>query len=232
MTSGFTGFPTGTVTFFEELSAHNERAWFEANKARYEADVLDPARSFVSAMGQRLAPLAPGIVADGRTNRSVFRIYRDTRFSKDKTPYKTHLGLWLWEGDRPRMECSGFYFHLEPPKLMVGAGLYQFSKPMLQAYRDAVDEDPAGGELAAIAADLVASGATLGGQSYARVPNGYAKDHPRADLLRHGGLYAGIEVPIPPELHQPALVDWCAERFERLVPLHRWLNQMIARVEA
>lgn len=225
----FSGFPAGTVTFFQELAAHNERSWFEANKARYQADVLDPARAFVEALGERLLAVAPGIIADGRMNQSLFRIYRDTRFSKDKTPYKTNLGLWLWEGARPRMECSGFYFHLEPSSLMLGVGMYELSKPLLLAYRAAVDD--AGEELAEIAARIEAAGARLGGQTFARVPQGFAKDHPHAALLRHGGLYAAVEQAVPAELHSPALVDWCFERYERLAPLHRWLNGMLARAE-
>ena len=83
---------------------------------------MTPARLFVGEMGARLKKLSPGVQADPRVDKSIFRIFRDTRFSRDKTPYKTHLGIWFWEGDGPRMECSGFYFHLDPPKLMNGSG--------------------------------------------------------------------------------------------------------------
>lgn len=230
--SPFPGFPRGCVSFYEELRENNEREWFEANKARYERDVLDPARAFVSAMGSRLQAIAPEIVADARSNRSIFRIYRDTRFSKDKTPYKTHLGLWMWEGGRQRMECSGFYFHLEPPTLMLGVGVYMFSKPMLEAYREAVDDEAMGEDLTAVVEQVGAAGARVGGDTFKRVPRGFPKDHPRADLLRHGGLHAGVEGPIPHAMFGPELVDWCFERYAALAPLHTWLGRMLARVEA
>src|SRR4030042_3225823 len=89
-------------------------------------------------MGTRLTGLAPDIIADPRVNRSLFRLNRDVRFSRDKTPYKTHVAFWFGEGSRPRMENSGFYFHIEPDSIMTGSGLYFFPKPLLDAYRQAV----------------------------------------------------------------------------------------------
>jgi uncharacterized protein (TIGR02453 family) len=96
---------------------------------------MTPARSFVTAMGEKLRKIAPGIVADPRVNKSIFRIYRDTRFSKEKTPFKTNLGIWFWEGDLPRMESFGFYFHVEGKKMMLAAGVYMFQKEQLEAFR-------------------------------------------------------------------------------------------------
>ncbi|MEI6613544.1 MAG: DUF2461 domain-containing protein, partial [Chrysiogenales bacterium] len=115
----FRGFSKKTVEFFKDLAANNNREWFAAQRNNYEENVLQPARAFVVAMGERLQRLTPGITANPRTDGSLFRIYRDTRFSPDKSPYKTHMGIFFWEGKRPRMECSGYYFHLEPPNLML-----------------------------------------------------------------------------------------------------------------
>ena len=112
--------------------------WFDQNRERYEQQVLAPSRDFIMALGARLKKIAPGVQADPRVNKSLFRLNRDIRFSSDKTPYKTHLGLWFWEGSRPRMECSGFYLHLEPSRVMLGVGLYAFPKDMLEAYRQSV----------------------------------------------------------------------------------------------
>jgi uncharacterized protein (TIGR02453 family) len=108
----FTGFPQKGLVFFKELAENNDKLWFDAHRGDYEHHVLGPARYFIVALGDRLKSIAPKIQADPRVNKTLFRINRDTRFRHDKTPYKTHLALWFWEGTRPRMECSGFYFHL------------------------------------------------------------------------------------------------------------------------
>ena len=169
----FPGFPKRTVTFLRELAAHNDRDWFAAHKAEYEAAVMEPSRAFVLAMGERLRRLAPGIRSDPRANGSLFRIYRDTRFSPDKSPYKTNLGIFFWEGGGPRMDCPGYYFHLEPPNLMLGGGLYIFSRPLLERYRRAVADPEYGPELAAMVKKISARpGYTLGGEHYKRVPRG------------------------------------------------------------
>ena len=237
----FSGFPKRTVTFFRDLAAHNDRDWFAAHKAEYEAAVLAPARAFVLAMGERLRRLTPGIQFDPRANGSLFRIYRDTRFSADKSPYKTNLGILFWEGSGPRMDCSSYYFHLEPPSLMLGCGLYVFSRPLLERYRRTVADPEYGPELAAIVKKITARpvphgdggksarpGYTMGGEHYKRVPAGYDPDPAAAALLRHDGLYAGLEVPIPAELHSAALVDYCFEKYKPMEPLHRWLTKLVA----
>jgi uncharacterized protein (TIGR02453 family) len=224
----FSGFPRQIVPFFRALAAHNDRDWFAAHKQEYEAVVLAPARAFVLAMGERLRRLTPGIKFDPRANGSLFRIYRDTRFSADKSPYKTNLGILFWEGNGPRMDCPGYYFHLEPPTLMVGGGFYVFSRPLLERYRRTVADPEYGPELAAIVKKITARpGYTLGGEHYKRVPAGYDPDPAAAALLLHDGLYAGLEIPIPAELHSAALVDYCFEKYKPMEPLHRWLVTLV-----
>jgi len=224
----FQGFPQDLVSFFWDLRVHNEREWFAAHKARYEAAVLTPAKDFVVALGEELQAFAPAVVADPRVNRSLFRVQRDTRFAADKAPYKTNLGVWLWEGMGPRMGCSGFYLHVEPPTLMLGVGLYQFDKPLLEAYRQSVLSDVHGPALVDAAAQVTAAGPyTLGGQAWKRMPRGYDKDHPRAEWLTFGGLYAGIEMPIPAVFHQPGLPAFCAAQHRAMLPLHRWLKALV-----
>lgn len=105
--ASFSGFDPAALGFLRDLGAHNDRAWFEAHRADYEGLVLGPARELVVALGGRLARLAPGVHADPRVNGSILRLNRDARFSADKRPYKTHLDLWLWEGDGPSRGCSG-----------------------------------------------------------------------------------------------------------------------------
>ena len=225
--SVFSGFAKETVRFFAALRKNNNRDWFLRNKEAYDRHVLGPAKLFVTAMGERLKRIAPGIVAVPAVNKSIFRIYRDTRFSLDPAPYKTHLGIYFWDGARPRMESSGFYFQLEPPDLYLGGGMYMIPDGLLGRYRKAVVDPKRGAELARIVAALRArEGFSVEGESYKRVPAGFDPGHPNAELLKLKGLYASFETKVPGEFYSARLVDYCYERFEPIVPLHRWLMKL------
>ncbi len=230
MANDFDGFPKECVRFFKEIGKNNTRQWFEEHRADYESYVMEPSREFVLAMGSRLRRIVPGIHADPRVNKSIFRLFRDTRFSRDKTPYKTHLGLWFWEGDGKRMEHSGFYFHLDPPNLMLGVGIYMFPKHIMEEYRNSVVHDRYGKELTrAITKVRKVPGCGIGREKYKRVPRGFDPDHPNAEFLKYGGFYAGIETKIPKELHTPEVVDYCYSQFKQFLPVHKWLVGVIDR---
>ena len=223
----FKGFPEQCIIFLRELSQNNNTIWFKEHKNDYEEHVLNPCRLFVTALGERLRSFAPAIIADPRVNRSLFRINRDTRFSKNKTPYKTHCALWFWEGSGPRMENSGFYLHLEPGKLMLGTGIYCFQKQQLEKYRSFVVDKKHGPALVqAIEETTKSSSFSLGGSHYKRIPRGFDPEHANASLLLHNGLYVGEETPVPKVLFTAELIDYCFERFNRMAPLHRWLVTM------
>ena len=228
MTSNpFTGFPKETHQFFTDLAANNNKPWFDVNKPDYENYVLAPARDFVVALGERLRDLSPGVVADPRVNKSIFRIYRDIRFSKDKTPYKTHLALWFPVGEGGgKFENPGYYFHLEPGNIMLGVGIHVFSKPLLKAYRDAVVNPELGPALAQITAVVLKKGYGVGSKTYKRVPRGYDPEHKYADLLRYSGLTSGVDLGIPAELYAPELIDFCFDRYRELAPIADWLRTM------
>lgn len=224
--SQFNGFPKEAILFFVELAANNNKTWFADHKPNFEKYIMAPARDFVVAMGERLQELSPGVNADPRVNKSIFRIYRDTRFSKDKTPYKTNLGLWFWVSEGAKFENPGYYFHLDPDNLMLGVGLYSFAKPILKAYRDAVVDPELGPALAKAVADVAAKGYGVGQKTYKRVPSGYDADHENAELLLYSGLTAGKEVDHPAELHSSALVDYCFKHYRQLEPIVKWLQIM------
>ena len=229
--SRFSGFPKETVKFLADLAKNNKKAWFDAHKADYQKYVLEPARMFTEALGERLTAIAPGIVAEPRVNGSIFRIYRDIRFSKDKTPYKTHLGIFCWEGEGAKMECPGFYFHLQPPNLMLGGGIHIFSKPLLEEFRRSVVH-PRHGPKVAGAVSKVSKSLNIGGHHYKKVPRGYDPDHPFAQFLLFNGLTAWTEDPVPEVLYSPEIVDHCFNAFRKMVPLHRWLLEMTMRARA
>jgi uncharacterized protein (TIGR02453 family) len=223
----FAGFPPEALKFFRGLARHNDREWFAAHKGDYEEHVLRPAQAFVVEMGARLRRLSPDIHVDPRTNGSgsIFRIHRDIRFSKDKTPYKTHLGIFFWEG--ARSGGPGYYFHLEPPRLELYVGKYILDKPQLQAWRAAVDDPRRGPALAALLAKATRKGYELGGEGYKRVPAGFAPDHPRAALLRHDSVWLRAAGDLPPELHSRELLAWCFTRWRDLHPLQAWLCEVL-----
>lgn len=224
----FKGFSKETVRFFNGLRRTNTREWFEKNRAVYANHVLAPAKSFVVDMGARLRTLAPRIAAVPQVNKSIFRINRDTRFGLDPTPYKTNLGIYFWDAIRPRMEATGFYFHLEPPIIILGAGFYMFPDTIIDRYRRAAVDPKRGKELARLLARILENKAfKLGGQHYKRVPAGFDPAHPNAELLKHNGLHVGFETRIPEELYSARLIDYCFGKFRAVAPLHDWLAKLL-----
>jgi uncharacterized protein (TIGR02453 family) len=216
----FEGFPPPGLAFLSGLSENNDRGWFAAHRDEYERFLLEPARDFVVAAGEELAARGIDANADPRVNGSIFRINRDTRFSKDKRPYKTYLDIFLWQGDGPSRGSPGFFFRLHPDGLTLAAGRHHFEPDLLGRYRDTLADEVAGAPLLAAAEQAEAAGYALGGERYKRVPAGYSAAGRRADLLRHAGLYAWVDLrPPPPETHTAALPAFCAARFAALAPL-------------
>jgi uncharacterized protein (TIGR02453 family) len=223
----FSGFTKETVRFYAELRRNNNKPWFEEHRGTFEGHAMAEAKLFVTAMGERLKSISPGLVAVPAVNKSIFRIYRDTRFSLDPAPYKTHLGIYFWDGSRPKMESAGFYFQLEPPDLYLGGGMYMIPDNLLDRYRKAVVDKTRGPQIGKIVAALRARpGFSVEGLHYKRVPAGFDPGHPNAELLKHKGLYTGFETKLPAELHSARLIDYCLERFEPVVPLNRWLMKL------
>lgn len=219
----FTGFPTETTAFLAALAANNDKAWFDAHRDDYEAYWVAPARRFVTAAGEALVDLAPGIEAQPRINGSIFRINRDTRFSADKTPYKDHLDFWFWEGERSRA-VSGFYMRITPTELGIGAGAHGFDAPRLAAFRSAVVGDDSGERLRRAVAAVEGAGWPVAGEKYKRLPRGMEAVTPTQErFLRFGALWCGEDRPIPASLHNRRLVSYAMNRWRKLAPLHRWL---------
>ncbi len=225
--SSFEGFSQEMITFFEELKKNNKKEWFDAHRKDYERFVTEPARAFVLDMGEKLRAIAPGIQAVPKVNWSLFRINRDTRFSKDKSPYKTNLGIWFWEGKRKRMECSGFYFHFGDGKLILGTGMYMFSPGHLKAYREAVVDKDHGRRLAEAVAEVSEKGYLIGVKHYKRVPRGLDAGHERAEFLLHKGLTAMKELEIPEGFFSGAIIDHAFSSFKDMLPIHEWLRDTL-----
>lgn len=220
----YKGFPRESIDFLSNLRENNSKIWFEEHRSDYEHYFLEPAREFVGEMGAALRGITPRIKAIPLVNKSLFKIHRDVRFSKDKTPFKTHMAIWFWEGERKRMECSGFYFHLEPGLLMLGAGIYMLPKDLLEPYRKAVSNKKRADSLAGIFRDLTTKGNyTTGDKRLKKIPRGYGTEKNHHDLLLYTGITAALEGPVTDLLFSGDIIGYCLEAYRDMLPLHNWM---------
>lgn len=229
--SDFPGFPAETQQFLRELRENNTREFFAANKARYDEFVKAPALNWVSAMGERLRTLDSEIVVDTRANGSgaLMRAARDTRFSKDKSPYKVNVAMMWWRGSGKKMQHPGFGMQITPDDAGLMVGMFHFAKPMLEAYRQAVLDDELAEELNSLASAIEAAGYRLSGSHYKTAPRGYDKDHPRVKWLRYNNLHVGTHDIAPSVITTPQLIEVCFDRFSALAPVFHWLVRVQAR---
>ncbi len=228
---GFGGVPPETIRFLRQLSRNNNRDWFQAHHDEYRRFLIEPAMDLVEALGEGLQALGKGIHAEPKIGGSVMRINRDIRFSKDKRPYKDHLDLWFWQGGGPSRERPGYWFRLTTKELILGAGMHDFgAKPeLLQRYRDAVVDPRKGPALARAVEKVRSAGCDVGGRRFKRVPKGFDPEHPRAELLLHDGLHAGITMSHPKELHAPSFAEFCVRRYRDFTPIQEWLVGLVGR---
>ena len=225
----FQGFSQKALTFLEELANNNTKAWFDEHKAIYEQEILAQVPAFVAALGECLKTISPAIEYDTRANGagSMMRIYRDTRFSDDKTPYKTNVAFAFWEGPRKKMENPSFGFQFGTWGAGLYAGQWVFPKDLLPRYQQAVAHPTTGAALVDALAQVRAAGAyVIQGEQYAKVPRGYTVDQPRADLLRYKGLYVSSPQIDRALLLTPALIDVLFTHCQKMAPVQQWLAQV------
>jgi len=178
-------FSAETFTFLRGLTENNNRQWFQQNKKRYEEHVKDPAIRFIIDFGPLLRKISRQFSADPRpVGGSLFRIYRDVRFSKDKSPYKTNTGIQLRHSQGKDVHAPGYYLHLEPRNVFAAVGIWHPDSTTLGKIRDAIIEDPLGWK-SAVKGKPFRSRFNLSGDSLRRAPRGYDPDHPLiGDLKR------------------------------------------------
>ncbi len=224
----FTRFRPELFTFFRGLKRRNTKAWFEANRARYELEVRAPFKALVEEMDVHLAHLAPEMVGDPR--RSLFRIHRDVRFSRDKSPYKTHAACWFYHHAAGRGVGSeaeggaGFYLHLAPGECLVGGGIWMPPRPSLNRIRERLAETPTAFERIVLDKAFRRRFGTLDEETMlTRMPRGYEEAHPAARWLRYQSFTVGRSL-TEREALSPRLPAILAKDFAALTPLVRWLN--------
>lgn len=177
-------FTPALFKYLRDLTAHNDREWFQANKDRYLADLRDPCLAFITDFGARLARISPQFRSDPKpVGGSLFRIYRDVRFSRDKSPYKTHAGLHFRHVAGKDAHTPGFYLHLEPGACFLGLGLWRPDAKTLKPIRDLIAGDPQRWRRA-VGGKAFRDRFQVSGESLKRVPRGYDPDHPLAEVLK------------------------------------------------
>jgi len=222
--TAFEGFPKATAKFLRELSKNNEKAWFDAHRGDYQANYVEPALAFVSAIGPKLQKISPSVSFEPKINGSLFRINRDVRFSKDKRPYKDHIDLWFWHGNKRGWSSPGFFFRMLSDRLILGAGMHQFEKLQLETFRNLVIDGRAGKTLAKAVDQVRKAGPyQVGGATRKSVPRGFDAGHERADFLLHEGLFATFEGKPGGISEKPDFVDFCVGHFRAMWPISHWI---------
>lgn len=217
--ASFDSFSPEALSFLSDLKTNNTKEWFAANKATYEIHLKEPGKQFADAMS-----LALRDISACHHESKIFRIHRDVRFSKDKTPYNAHFHVAFMPKDlvgQPPM----WFFGLSPDKLSLGCGVFQYDKEALAAFRTAM-AGPKGAELIQLTTDVRAAGMRVGEPELKRVPPCFEKDHPHGEALRRKGFAAWIDVSDPTFASEANLVKRTAEHFKQFMPAFRLLSQV------
>lgn len=225
-------FTAESLKYLRGLARHNRRDWFEAHRGDYEAHVRGPLADLVEEMDVRMSAFAPEMTGDPK--RSIFRIHRDVRFSKDKSPYKTHAACWFFHGEgssKVGREAhgggAGFYFHLQPGASFAGGGLWMPPAPALKRLRAAIADDPAGFERIVLAPKLRRRLRGLSEESMLkRTPRGFGEDHAAARWLKYQSFTVGRPL-TDAEVTSGRLTTALVTDFALMTPLVRWLNGVL-----
>jgi uncharacterized protein (TIGR02453 family) len=202
----FTGFPEAALDFYDDLETDNTKAFWEAHKATYDTAVAAPMKALTAALEEEFG------------TAKVFRPYRDVRFAKDKTPYKTAQGAFV-----PRGPATGWYVQIGAAGVRVGVGFYEASGERLATIREAIVDDAHGAQLEQIIGDLKGSGWTFGGDTLKTSPRGYDADHPRIELLRHKSMTLGKDYGFEPVIHTPKLAERIRADWREATPFVDWV---------
>lgn len=218
----FEGFPPELFDFFKQLSENNQRDWFADNRVNYEQHYLDPALAYIQAVGSKLDKVSRQLTAvPKKSGGSLMRIYRDTRFSKDKTPYKTNIGIHFRHQRLSDIHAPGFYVHIEPTECFVAAGVWLPPREALNLIRQTIDEDrPAWKRVLKDA--KFSNQFKLVGDSLKSAPRGYSIDHPLIEDLRRTS-YCGLAAVTKTKVMRKDFVDHSLELFQQARPLMKFL---------
>jgi uncharacterized protein (TIGR02453 family) len=203
----FTGFPIAALDFYDDLEVDNTKSFWEKHKAVYDEAVKRPMLALCAALAPEFG------------EAKVFRPYRDVRFARDKTPYKTNQGAYVAAAD-----ATGWYVEVSAGGIRTGAGFYAASTQRLADFREAVADDRTGPQLQRILRKLEKAGFEVGGDTLKTAPRGYKADHPRIDLLRHKSLHVTHRIGFEPVIHTPELLDLVRKDWRAARPFVEWVT--------
>jgi len=234
---GFTQFSPKAFTFLRGLKKNNRKEWFEEHRAEYEQYLKAPLAQLIEELDVQLATIAPEII--GSPRKSAFRIHRDVRFSKDKSPYKTHVACWFFHrdaghgvGSEAAHGGAGFYFHMAPEGSFCGGGIWMPPRPALNKVRQALVDDLEGWEELVLAPSFRRRFGELDTEAMlTRPPRGFSADHPAARWLRYQTFTAGCALSVE-EVTSPKLPRLLARHFAAATPFVRWLNAALGLAES
>jgi uncharacterized protein (TIGR02453 family) len=207
----FEGFPVAALDFYDDLEVDNTKSFWEAHKHVYTESVLAPFKALTAALEPEFG------------TAKIFRPYRDVRFAKDKTPYKTHQGAFVGVA-----EATGYYLELSPRGVRLGGGFYHAPSDRLAAFRAAIVHDRFGPELERLLAEVEKDGFDVGGDTLKTTPRGFDADHPRIGLLRHKSLTVGRSLGFEPVIHTAELADVVRDDWRSMRPLVEWCRERLA----
>jgi uncharacterized protein (TIGR02453 family) len=207
MPAEFTGFPSQALDFYDDLEVDNTRTFWDKHKGTYEYSVKRPMVALCAALGEEFG------------EAKIFRPFRDVRFAKDKTPYKTAQGAFVEVGP-----ATGWYVEISARGVRTGAGFYDASGSRIAHIRAAIDDDRRGNDLAQIIKKLEANGWVIGGHVLKTAPRGYDLSHPRIELLRHKALTIGHDYGFEPIIHTPELLEAVRDDWRTLRPFVEWVT--------
>jgi uncharacterized protein (TIGR02453 family) len=222
----FEGFPGAGLEFLKRLKKNNNREWFTKHKSEYEEFVKFPMQCLIASLKTPMKKIAPEI--DVNPKRNMFRIYRDTRFSKNKIPYKTHVaavfhlkGLW--------QQSAGYYVHIEPGNIYIGGGNYIPDGNQLKLIRHAIAEQQKEFSSIVESKPFKKRFGSLEGDKLQRAPLGYPIDHPMIEWLKYKSFYTGVEWK-ENECYSPKFIDKIVNVYKELLPLIRFLNEALKKI--
>ena len=219
--SSFPGFPEDLFRFLKDVSKNNNRDWFNENKDRYQKSIVAPVKHFIIVMGERLYKISSSFIADPRTNGgSMFRIYRDTRFSRDKRPYKENVGCQFRHIAGKTAHAPGFYVHLQPGNVFVGGGIWKPPNPVLDKIRTAIVEQPEKWSKVIKRKEYFPA---IEGDRLKRPPRGYDANHPFIEDLKHKSFFLKHNVK-PSLITKPGFINETEQAFMHAAPLMKFIT--------
>jgi len=223
--SHFSGFPKEGLDFLNQIIINNSKEWLDAHREEYERFIVTPNKAYVEEMGEHLQILVPTIHAIPKTNKSLFRIYRDARFHLND-PIKTRIGIIFWQGSGHRMQSSSFYMHYDPFEVFVATGIRNFKPTLLKTYREYIQNNEKRTELHYILENIKKNGYLIPEAKYKKMPRGCDAEDSHSYLYKMGAVYAYTTFPPDETFHSEAIIDRNFRIYEEMLPLQQWLYEL------